>query len=95
MKKAFILCIFAALAFGCRPMDTPTPPQEQSQDKTDETDKPDEPDKPDTPDVTDPFESAAEAVLNMGVGWNLGNTLDTNSGDTNNMWIEAWTSRTP
>jgi aryl-phospho-beta-D-glucosidase BglC (GH1 family) len=95
MKKAFILCIFAALAFGCRPMDTPAPPKEQPQDKTDETDKPDDPGKPDSPDVTDPFESAAEAVLNMGAGWNLGNTLDTNSGDTNNMWIEAWTSRTP
>ena len=37
MKKAIILCIFAALAFGCRPMDTPAPPKEQSQDKTDDT----------------------------------------------------------
>ena len=95
MKKAFILCIFAALAFGCRPMDTPAPPKEQPQDKTDDTDKPDDPGKPDSPDVTDPFESAAEAVLNMGAGWNLGNTLDSNSGDINNMWIEAWTARTP
>jgi hypothetical protein len=95
MKKTIILCIFAALAFGCRPMDAPAPPQEKPQDKQDESGRPDEPDKPDTPDATDPFESAAEAVLNMGAGWNLGNTLDTNSGDTNNMWIEAWTSRTP
>ncbi|MBR5403023.1 MAG: glycoside hydrolase family 5 protein [Bacteroidales bacterium] len=92
MKKAIILCIFAALAFGCRPMDAPAPPQEKPQDKQD---KPDEPDKPDTPDVTDTFESAAEAVINMGAGWNLGNTLDSNSGDTGNMWIEAWTARTP
>ena len=41
------------------------------------------------------FETATEAVKNMAVGWNLGNTLDSNSGDTLNMWIEHWTSRTP
>lgn len=42
-----------------------------------------------------PMESAAEAVKNMRVGWNLGNTLDSNSGDTLNMWIEHWTDRSP
>ena len=41
------------------------------------------------------FESARQAVENMRVGWNLGNTFDSNSGDTLNMWIEHWTSRTP
>ncbi len=41
------------------------------------------------------FESAAECVKNMGVGWNLGNTLESNSGDVNNMWIEASTQRRP
>ena len=41
------------------------------------------------------FETAATAVANMRVGWNLGNTLDSNSGDANNMWIEKWTGRTP
>ena len=41
------------------------------------------------------IEPAAQAVGNMRVGWNLGNTLDSNSGDVNNMWIEAWTQRTP
>jgi len=41
------------------------------------------------------FETATEAVKKMAVGWNLGNTLDSNSGDTLNMWIEHWTSRTP
>jgi aryl-phospho-beta-D-glucosidase BglC (GH1 family) len=39
------------------------------------------------------FETAASAVANMRVGWNLGNTLDSHSGDVNNMWIEKWTSR--
>ena len=40
------------------------------------------------------FETASEAVSNMGIGWNLGNTLESNSGDTTNMWIEQWTART-
>lgn len=43
--------------------------------------------------ASDDFETAAEAVKNMRVGWNLGNTLDSNSGDTQNMWIEHWTDR--
>ncbi|MCD8282311.1 MAG: glycoside hydrolase family 5 protein [Prevotella sp.] len=41
------------------------------------------------------FENAASAVANMRVGWNLGNTLDSNSGDLDNMWIELWTDCTP
>lgn len=41
------------------------------------------------------WEKAAEAVVHMGIGWNLGNTLESNSGDIDNMWIEAFTSRTP
>ena len=39
------------------------------------------------------WENAAAAARNMGTGWNLGNTLDSNSGSTDNMWIEAYTSR--
>jgi endoglucanase len=42
----------------------------------------------------DNFESATDAVANMKVGWNLGNTLESNSGDTLSMWIEANKSRT-
>ncbi|MDE5813528.1 MAG: glycoside hydrolase family 5 protein [Muribaculaceae bacterium] len=41
------------------------------------------------------IETASEAVANMRIGWNLGNTLDSNSGDTSNMWIEKWSDRTP
>lgn len=41
------------------------------------------------------FESAQDAVTNMRIGWNLGNRLDANSGDVNNMWIEAWSDRSP
>ena len=49
------------------------------------------------PDPVEPgsWETAASAVLNMGAGWNLGNTLDTHSGSTENMWLEAYTDRTP
>lgn len=39
------------------------------------------------------IETAAEAVANMRLGWNLGNTLDSHSGDLENMWIEKWSQR--
>ena len=41
------------------------------------------------------FETASSCVRNMGVGWNLGNTLESNSGDVENMWIEGFTNRRP
>lgn len=40
------------------------------------------------------IEDAQSAVNNMCIGWNLGNTLDSNSGDTGNMWIERWSNCT-
>ncbi len=48
-----------------------------------------------TPLAAQTFESATQAVANMRVGWNLGNSLDSNSGDTLNLWIEQWTDGTP
>ncbi len=45
--------------------------------------------------IAQTFESAQEAVANMKVGWNLGNSLDSNSGDTLNLWIEMYTDGTP
>jgi aryl-phospho-beta-D-glucosidase BglC (GH1 family) len=41
------------------------------------------------------WESAASAVKNMGAGWNLGNTLDSNSNDVDHMWIESKANPTP
>lgn len=41
------------------------------------------------------FEDAQTAVDNMRIGWNLGNTLDSNSGDPANMWIEKYSDCTP
>ena len=40
-----------------------------------------------------PFESMEAAVAMMGAGWNLGNTLDSHSGELDHMWIEAWSKR--
>ena len=79
------------LTTGCQPMETPPEPQEEQ--KTDPEPEP-EP-QPDPQPVEEPFETASDAVRHMGAGWNLGNTLDSNSGDVENMWIEAWTARTP
>ena len=47
------------------------------------------------PDPVEPgaWETASTAIKNMGVGWNLGNTLESNSGDVDNMWIEAFSDR--
>lgn len=78
--------LLGILAAGCHPLDNPQEPQEEEQEQ---------PPVQDSPGETGPFETAAEAVLNMGAGWNLGNTLDSNSNDLDNMWIEAWTRRTP
>ena len=41
------------------------------------------------------WESAASAVARMAPGWNLGNTLDTHSGNVDDMWVESHTDRTP
>ena len=41
------------------------------------------------------WESAASAVAKMAPGWNLGNTLDTHSGDVTHMWIESIGHPTP
>ena len=76
---AVCVAVLALLAAACRPDNTPDEPQEPEQPEP----------------VADTFESAPEAVAHMGAGWNLGNTLDSNSGDVEHMWIEAWTSRTP
>ena len=78
------LCLVAACALsaGCRPEETPQDPEDPQE-------------QPQLREETDTFESAEMAVAHMGAGWNLGNTLDSNSGDADHMWIEAWTARTP
>ena len=80
--------LLGILATGCHPLDLPDEGQEEGQEQ-------EQPPVQDPPGEAGPFETAAEAVLNMGAGWNLGNTLDSNSNELDNMWIEAWTKRTP
>ena len=80
--------LLGILATGCHPLDLPDEGQEEGQEQ-------EQPPVQDPPGEAGPFETAAEAVLNMGAGWNLGNTLDSNSNELDNMWIEAWTKLTP
>ena len=80
--------LLGILATGCHPLDLPDEGQEEGQEQ-------EQPPVQDPPGEAGPFETAAEAVLNMGAGWNLGNTLDSNSNELDNMWIEAWTDCTP
>lgn len=94
MNHKLYFSLFLTLAFvvaGCRKDPVETKPEEKPETPV----MPQEPENPDEPEAPDPFEPASTAVVNMGAGWNLGNTLDSNSGDVNNMWIEAWTQRLP
>lgn len=92
--RTLSMLLFAVMAGGCEK--TPVTPEKEPQQEQQEPQQPQQPQEPEQPPKEeDAFESAGQAVLNMGAGWNLGNTLDSNSGDLDNMWIEAWTSRTP
>lgn len=92
--RTLSMLLFAVMAGGCEK--TPVTPEKEPQQEQQEPQQPQQPQEPEQPPKEeDAFESAGQAVLNMGAGWNLGNTLDSNSGDWDKMWIEAWTSRTP
>lgn len=92
--RTLSMLLFAVMAGGCEK--TPVTPEKEPQQEQQEPQQPQQPQEPEQPPKEeDAFESAGQAVLNMGAGWNLGNTLDSNSGDLDNMWIEAYTSRTP
>ena len=94
------VCVLMAAAASCVKPDPYTPPGggdepgQKDPDKPDTPDTPDEPDEPDTPQepLSKDFLPIKETVEAMGAGWNLGNTYDANSGDTTNMWIEAWSA---
>ena len=94
MKYSIRLSLIAVLlAAGCNPIIVPLEQPEQSQQKPETQPETNPETGPETGD--EPFESATDAVLHMGAGWNLGNTLDSCSGELDNMWIEAWTARQP
>lgn len=95
MKKLItflsIIAIVAAIA-ACEKKVPDFVPQKQDQgqqkDKDKDKDKDKEPKQPEP--LSKDFISAGKVIAEMGAGWNLGNTLDANSGDTTNMWIECW-----
>ena len=91
MRKHFLqaisACVLLAVAFACGGTDPDDPEQQEQQQEETPEEKREK--------LSTAFLSAKETVANMGAGWNLGNTLDSNSGDTTNMWIERWTDRRP
>lgn len=98
IRKFIILMALGLIATAaCEPMYNPVQPKEPAQ-KPGTNPEPDpgpDPEPDPQPGTEEVFEGAAQAVLHMGAGWNLGNTLDANSGNAGHMWIEAWTARTP
>lgn len=84
-----VACLIYIGLPSCQPTEVSPAPQEETKPVPEPNPEPEPEPEPDN------FESAAQAVINMGAGWNLGNTLDSNSGEPDNMWIEAWTARTP
>ncbi len=93
LVRLTICLLLSCFAQGCNPVLVPLEQPEPVNPTPGPQPEPEPEPEPDP--QPGAFESAREAVLNMGAGWNLGNTLDSNSGDVDNMWIEAWTSRTP
>ena len=89
-----VVLALAVMTVGCRKEPVEVTPEEKTEEPS-TPNPPQPPEPPEPPQEEDPFEPAASAVLNMGAGWNLGNTLDSNSGDAEHMWIEAWSARTP
>ena len=67
MKKIYLFILAFATLLSCFPSSDPVFEKPEST----------KPESEQTPDLESPvqFESSYEAVANMGVGWNLGNTL--------------------
>lgn len=95
--KLIAVLLLGCLFYGCQPQANPSEPDKPQSEEPSTPAEPEEPQEPETPEEPEApsFEGAWDAVRNMGAGWNLGNTLDSNSGDLEHMWIEAWTRRTP
>lgn len=83
LDSLIALSLTVFLSISCGP--------EAGQDLPDDKDEPDVP-----PEIVDPgWETAATAVANMGIGWNLGNTLDAHDaaggrGDDWLYWETYW-----
>lgn len=90
LHAAIALCLFAMAGCSSDPLTREWGSEKPAEPTTDPTTEPVTPEPPE-----EGFESAFSAVVNMGAGWNLGNTLDSNSGDLTHMWLEAWSDRSP
>ncbi len=95
ISLAAVCTLLAAIAACEKPVpgreDITVPDEEQEKDEGQEQEKEEEKGEGSDNKTLD----IREAIKDMGAGWNLGNTLDANSGDTTNMWIEHWTARLP
>ena len=95
MRKIFAFLFLTIGVLACTPQDLPV-----EDDRTPDVETPAPDQKPDQepdpepepePEPLPAFESSYEAVANMGVGWNLGNTLETLwSGNTDGRDWKAW-----
>ncbi len=88
------ICIFLTVAVSCEKQGPKFGKEDGTEHKPEPKPDPEPQQKPADKLPTD-FLNIKETVANMGAGWNLGNTLDSNSGDTTHMWIERWTERKP
>lgn len=85
-KIAAVISIFMG-SLACTPQEEP---QEEDKKPGSETPAP-EPEPDPDPEPTPVFETSYEAVANMGVGWNLGNTLESVwAGDTDGRDWRRW-----
>ena len=89
MRKTFAFLFLIIGVLACTPQELP-PEDDKTPDV--ETPAPDpEPEPEPDPEPLPVFESSYEAVANMGVGWNLGNTLETLwSGNTDGRDWKTW-----
>lgn len=76
-RFVFSIVISAIMSISCQPADVNEPVTDDPiVEKPEEEKDPEQEQKPEPPVDVTAWETAAEAVANMGVGWNLGNTLD-------------------
>lgn len=88
LKKLLTFISACTLLFAFAACEGTEPDKKEDDEKQEEQ-------EPEQDKLSTDFLSAQETVASMGAGWNLGNTLDSNSGALDNMWIEAWTNHTP
>ena len=91
-RLSYYLPLLLVAACTKDPLPEEVPQSADPSDDQEVVEDPVEPSGPSDP-VQEEWENAATAARNMGTGWNLGNTLDANSGSVDNMWIETWTAR--